>query len=286
MAFRCQSCTYASDNKQHLVRHVNRKSSTCRPLSEKLLRQRAGFVCRHEGCEKVYTIDTNRLRHEKKCVHGSGGNTSGNSGNKVHRGVLGNHNIVDNSVHNVNVTVNITAFDEFRPSDITRKKFLEYMTQGTTNVILKALEDEQFNLTKPENMNVFVSNLKDRIARVYDGFRWRIRDGDDVVDQVLENYVDMINDSIDEFDHDDQVTSKTVARWKRNIEKEEFELHAKKQLLYQLHDLRDVVKDTHQVSTKVGSLDCKSSACQDVWYKRSPSGTKTYTSEWPIMKRE
>lgn len=54
--------------------------------------------------------------------------------------------------------------------------------------------------------------------------------------------------SIDEFEEDaNQALATRIARWRKNAEKEEFEKHVKKQLLFQLHDLRDVVKDTHNV---------------------------------------
>lgn len=38
----------------------------------------------------------------------------------------------------------------------------------------------------------------------------RIRDGDDVVDQVLENYQDMVDDTLDEFEED--ATSQTLIK--------------------------------------------------------------------------
>lgn len=211
--------------------------------------QKAQFPCRHEGCAMTYTMYTNRLRHEKKCSQAPAPKGSTVVGNvSGHHNVAGSHNSVDNSVTTVNVTLQINAFDDFRPSEISRQKFLEYMTKGATNVILQCLEEEQFNIRKPENMNVFISNLKDKIARVYDGLRWRIRDGDDVIETVLENYLEMINDSIECFeDEENKPLASRIEKWRKNIEKEEFDAYLRKKLLYQLHDGRRIVKDNHNV---------------------------------------
>lgn len=262
MAFRCGSCSYTSDRKTHLLRHISRNKSTCAEVSPESLDQMAKqveFPCRHANCHMRYTAPTNRRRHEKKCPYRPVNDTASDKTTNINQTTVstlkGNHNnvanAINNNTNNVNVTIHINSFDDFKPSEISKNQFLEYMASGATNVILKCLEAEQFNLSKPENMNVFISNLKDKIARVYDGCRWRIRNGDDVVDHVTDTYVDMVNESIDEFEQDStQSLANKIQRWRKNIEKEEFERHVKQQVLHQLYDLRGMVKDTHNVKQR------------------------------------
>lgn len=64
------------------------------------------------------------------------------------------------------------------------------MENGPTGLLLSCIKDQQFNTEKKENMNVFVSNLKDKIARVFDGKFWTIRDGEDVIESLLQKYKD------------------------------------------------------------------------------------------------
>lgn len=211
--------------------------------------EKSRFPCRNQGCTMEYTTDSNRLRHEKRCTAHTPSVSVGDSGDKCNT-IVGDGNTIDQSTH-VNVTLHINAFDTFRPSEIDQKRFVDLMTQGATNVILKCLEEQQFNIDKPENMNVFISNMKDRIARVFDGYCWKARRGDDVVDHVLETYTDMLNESVDGFsDTENPNVAKKITRWKKNTEKEEFEAHAKSEILYQLYNLRHLVKDTHNVKQR------------------------------------
>lgn len=172
--------------------------------------------------------------------------------------IIGDGNTVNNNVvfnnNNVNLTVNIQSFDEFSPEGIDMKTFLRLMREGGTNVILKCLEDQQFNIKHPDKMNVFVSNLKDRIARVYDGSRWMARKGDDVANKVFQIYTDMIGECVEEFL--EKVTTspaseKSLHRWNRHMDAEEFENHAKGEILMQLYNLRDIVKSVHSVKQRM-----------------------------------
>lgn len=270
MAYRCPSCAYTSSMKSNLLRHVNRKTSSCHKVDEGSLKEvyeEISFPCRHEGCHTQFKHLPNRIRHEKTCRFGvqSQSNTASNNGNSD-VSIQGNQNTItttidnsthiDNSVHNtnnVNVTVNIQGFDDFTPEGISLQKFAKYMKDGATNVILKCLEEQQFNLENPEKMNVFISNFKDRIARVYDGCRWLARNGDDVTDKVYELYADVIDSSVDEFADDEElstVVKKRIAGWKRNYGNDNFEKSAKDKIMFLLYNLRDIVKDMHGVKQR------------------------------------
>lgn len=262
MAYRCSSCTYASDRKSHLLRHLSKRGNPCQRMEDAeiaKMAEAASFKCRREGCEMSFKQQQSRTRHERVCEHGVSPSTPKSGVNQylniANSPISGHHNTmsVNNSPTHVNVTVNINGFDQFTPTEIDAKRFVSLMTQGSTNVVLKCLEDQQFNTDQPENMNVFISNLKDRIARVYDGSRWSARKGEEVVDDVLEKYSDMINSVIDEFENDESVYQKarsSVTKWKRSTGKEEFEIYAKERITMLLYNLRSIVKEMHNVKQR------------------------------------
>lgn len=262
MAYQCKDCPYKTDDKSNFLRHYKRRSGTC--LYDPSSGQDILFPCRNPGCESQFSLLKNRVRHEKSCklgLHTTDTNRSESNATNSDNSVSGHHNTqnntnnidnsTDNSTHNnVNVTVNIQNFDTFTPEGIGMQKFVQYMSDGATNVILKCLEEQQFNLDHPDKMNVFVSNLKDRIARVYDGCRWTARNGDDIVEKVFELYTDVIQESVDEFADDDKISTavkRRIAAWNRNNGTENFEEFAKNKIMYHLYNLRDIVKDMHGV---------------------------------------
>lgn len=265
--FVCQSCGYECKRKSDLLRHIEGKRNTCslNVASLEKMNQEARFQCRH-GCPKEFKHEQSRFKHEKTCSSSNAEGTSTDVNTSTitqSNSILGGHhnsvtyNSVDNSIDNsrteVNVTVNISSFDEFKPSRINRTKFVKYMMKGATTVILACLEEQQLNPSKPENMNVFISNLKDKIARVFDGARWKARNGDDVIEQVLENYVNMVNESISNFEDEDinAYAAGRIQRWEVNIDRDEFQDHIRKELLMTLYNIKDVVKEVHGVKQRM-----------------------------------
>ena len=43
-----------------------------------------------------------------------------------------------------------------------------------------------FNPTKPENHNIYISNLKNNYVMIYNGNKWLIRDRDDSIQDIID----------------------------------------------------------------------------------------------------
>lgn len=132
MVFRCGSCSYVSDRRENLVRHINRKTGKC--TSAVLQQSEEGaatqFQCRKDGCRAVFRYPQGRSRHEKTCRVDAGvAEASGNA--------LGNHmkppNILDNPKPSSDAdvkrctdspsSVSILSFDSFEPNVIEEENF-------------------------------------------------------------------------------------------------------------------------------------------------------------------
>lgn len=253
MNYTC-SCGYSSNTKANLIRHARRKGSICVVDldSIKKIHESVSFTC--DSCNATFKHVTSLNRHMKKCKGGETEEVTIPNSNYSH--INGNHNSntqnIDNSVHNVHVTINIQSFDEFTPDGVKKQNFKTWMREGCTNVILESLKEQQFNEGQPEKMNVFISNLKDRIARVYDGSRWMARDGNDVANNVFQKYTCSIQEVVDECEEEmvDKATQRLISIWNKNMDKEQFENHAKQEILLLLYNLRNIVKNTHNVTQR------------------------------------
>lgn len=262
--FRCGSCTYQSARKAGLLRHLQGKRNTCfMDLSSlEKMEAEAQFPCR-QGCSKVYRHEQNRFKHERSCAtqatEVSPSTTEVIDTNNSNSIVGGHHNSItvdnshtDNSTQ-VTVNVNITSFDDFKPSRITIGKFTKLMAEGVINTIVKCLEEQQFDPSKPENMNVFISNLKDNIARVFDGSSWKARKGDEVLEDIVHSYLGMVNQSIDEFEEEklSARAQKKIDIWEKTTGHEGFEDRIKSNVKYTLYNNRGTVKDVHGVKQRI-----------------------------------
>ena len=51
------------------------------------------------------------------------------------------------------------------------------------------IEKIHFDPKKPENHNIYISNLKNNYTMVYDGDKWTIRDRDDSIQNLMELFL-------------------------------------------------------------------------------------------------
>ena len=51
---------------------------------------------------------------------------------------------------------------------------------------MKLIEKIHFNPQKPENMNIYISNMKDKYLMVYDGINWNLANKRDELDKLYE----------------------------------------------------------------------------------------------------
>lgn len=255
MAFKCSSCDYVSESRSNLLRHVR---SVCGKYGAAV--EKTGvpcFQCR-KLCGASFTDMSNRLRHEKRC---GGTDTKpqkpslpsesvlvqvGHNNTGVVQAISGNAN----TQQVIHINLNICGFDSFKPEDITPRKFKKLLKKGALEAMLAHIKDQQLNPQNPSNMNVFISNLKDKIARVYDGNFWQVRDGDSVVQDVYDTYESCFSKLVDDVEESEDQTLmdelyQVFQKWKWQTGHKEFEAAAHRSILLLLYNFRDCVKSTH-----------------------------------------
>jgi hypothetical protein len=75
-----------------------------------------------------------------------------------------------NNIQINNIHYNLLPYQNTDTSHLTDEDFIQCVKQH--NCVKHLIEKIHFNPTKPENMNISISNLKDKYMRIYDG-EWR-----------------------------------------------------------------------------------------------------------------
>ena len=95
-----------------------------------------------------------------------------------------------NSKNNINVnTVNnitINAYGKEDLSHITDKDYKNIFSK-CNSAIPMLIELVHFNEDKPENTNVYISNMKSQFAYVYDGKKWILKNKNELIDDIYDN---------------------------------------------------------------------------------------------------
>ena len=98
---------------------------------------------------------------------------------------------------NIQNNIKLLAYDKTDISDLTDKDFMKCFNHNNMCVphLVKRIH---FNPKKPENHNVFISNLKSGYIMLYDGKKWNTYNRDEVVDDIFDDKHDILEQKIEE----------------------------------------------------------------------------------------
>lgn len=213
------------------------------------------YPCK-KGCGKSFMHQSSLSRHQKDCSHDSSVSINGDSNTLIQ--LQGNHNTIENN-KTWNVTINITPFSDMSPK-LDYNRFVELMKKGALSTILTLIEEHQYNPDKPEQMNMYISNLKDKIGRVFEEHGWKVMDATTLSDDVYNMYQKTVDDLIEGIEEEEgrenikhmlgEVIGKVEhfsKKWTRSTNRDEFVDHAKKEINLLLYNNRDKVRTAHKL---------------------------------------
>jgi len=83
----------------------------------------------------------------------------------------------NNKIQNIHNDIKIIAYGKEDLSHILDKDYKTILNKGFKSVPA-LMESIHFNLNKPENHNIYISNMRDNHVLIYDGNEWQLRERD------------------------------------------------------------------------------------------------------------
>ena len=99
----------------------------------------------------------------------------------VNNGTINNGSIVNNNTMNIQL-LNHKDTDY---SHLTPKDYIKCI-EDCNNCVKSLIEKVHFNINKPENMNIYLSNIKGKYVMIYKDNAWQIQDKKSQVDDLYE----------------------------------------------------------------------------------------------------
>ena len=112
------------------------------------------------------------------------------------------------------------------------------------------IKQVHFNEKVPENHNVFISNLRDNNASIFNGTKWELRDRKQVVDELYTDNKTHLEEKFDELE--DKLPDCSIKKFKRfmNCQNKEKEcINEKKCISRIIHDYNEVPLKTKKNKT-------------------------------------
>jgi hypothetical protein len=92
--------------------------------------------------------------------------------------------------------INLLAYRETDVSHLTDQDYRSCLKK-VNHCVKHMIEKVHFNPSKPENMNIYISNIKDKYIMVYDGSNWNLANKKDELDRLYEEKEMMLEEWLD-----------------------------------------------------------------------------------------
>jgi len=203
MKYKCECCKYATDDKanynKHLISKKHKLTESNYVVSQKLVvvsqklaivsqNNTNTFTCKY--CDKIYKHKSSLSKHIKyTCTKNKAEDLTElvrllnirlekqdkqlETQTKQIEKLMGKLEI--NSSFNNNTINNITLLN-YKDTDVSHLTNEDYKKciKKVCFCVMALIEKVHFNPTKPENMNIYISNIKDKYMMVYQNNKWNL----------------------------------------------------------------------------------------------------------------
>ena len=124
---------------------------------------------------------------------------------------------ITNNANNINngivAHINLIGYGKEDLTKINKKDILKAIQSGFDSA-LKLTETLHFNPKHPENHNIYITNIKDKYAMMFDGKDWNLTMKDILINKIYDDKKNYIADNLDEFiDSLSMSRKKALERW-------------------------------------------------------------------------
>ena len=160
-------------------------------------------------------------------------NTTNNNNNKINNGTINKGTINNNIV--------LIGYGKEDLAKIDKKDILKSLKKGFYSTI-QLTEAVHFNPKYPEYHNVYISNIKDKYAMMYDGKEWTLTRKAELIERLYENKRDYIEDNMDEFIESlSQSQTRALERWLKTDDNHNKIKEIKDKIKLLLYNKRDII---------------------------------------------
>jgi len=158
--------------------------------------------------------------------------------------------IQNNTLNNTVNNIKIIAYGKEDLSHILENDYKMILNKGFKSVPA-LVESIHFNKNKPENHNIYISNMRDNYVLIYNGNDWQLRERENILQELVDNKTDILNEKFDELV--DNLDEATVRKFRRFLDQKDDDVivnSIKKDLRLLLYNKRKEVTNSKGIEVK------------------------------------
>ena len=121
---------------------------------------------------------------------------------------------------NIQQNIKILAYKDTDLSHLTDKDYLQCLSRSNM-VIPNLIKRIHFNPKKPENHNIYISNIKNKYVMIYDGKKWNLQSREEAIDDMIDTNEMVIEQKLEEWLENGKEYPEIMKKFNRYIEKKE-----------------------------------------------------------------
>ncbi|VBB18935.1 hypothetical protein YASMINEVIRUS_1467 [Yasminevirus sp. GU-2018] len=251
--FVCKFCDKKFATKTSMYRHVRENCKVKKQteiekegILEKLLEENVENNKRIERLEK----ENKKLKQQMKRVVKNTATTNIVNNTKN----LTNNNCTTNINKGTINNIILVGYGQEDLTKIDKSEVLKALKRGYFSTI-KLTESVHFNPKHPEYHNVYISNMKDKYAMMFDGDEWTLTTKEDLINKIYEDKKNYIEENLEEFVDSLPISrKKALERWLETDDEDPKIKEIKDNIKLLLYNSRKMITDKDKTVIKSKSI--------------------------------
>jgi hypothetical protein len=127
---------------------------------------------------------------------------------------------INNNTINVQNNIKLLSYSDTDRSHLTDNDILKCLKHSNF-CIPHLIEKIHFDINKPENHNLYISNLKNKYVMMYDGNKWECKDRDEQINNLIDDNEGIIEYKLEEWIENGVKYPEMMRKFNRYIEKKD-----------------------------------------------------------------
>jgi hypothetical protein len=143
---------------------------------------------------------------------------------------------IHGSFNNNNNTINNITLLAYRDTDVSHLTTEDYIGfyKKVNHCVKQMIEKIHFNPAKPENMNIYISNMKDKYITIYDGSNWNLANRTEEIARLYEEKEMLLEEWLE--NNPNPVLKEKFLRYLKNKESDECLEHIMEEIKLMLYN--------------------------------------------------
>jgi len=233
--FQCHYCLKYFKFKQSMYKHIK---YSCKKNKDESMKELARLLN-----EKEYQLQDKNNQIEKIQVNMQKQIDKLTQKLQIQNIIHGNVTHTRNEQHNNNIyNIHLLNHSDTDYSHLTHRDYVRCI-KDCNHCVKTLIEKVHFNETKPENMNIYISNIKGNYAMIYREYKWQIVNKKEQIDDLFDYNEVVLETWYDDYKEQYPEIIQSFKRYLTNRDDSEVINRVKSEILYMLYNNRNMIAE-------------------------------------------